>query len=209
MNVTQLIVDSYTHVEFEGIARHEFGPGEKNLVEKGRKMVKTGESGSEATKAHAWTPCKPNIFSLTAPPLTLHVGIVYEGIPKADRGPGVKKWTVIGGRKGRFLRYQQRRRSLRYSFERLTAITLQRWLALSSVYYRRPARRLLIRSERSWSRTEGPGGRESSGPPPTMPRFTIHRAIFALSAQVRRNENLPYALKINDPFGVVVTIIQI
>ena len=104
MDVTQWIVDGYTHVQFEGIAWHEFGPGEKNLAIRGRKMVKTGESGSEITKAHAWTPCKPNIFSLTAPTLTLHVMIVYEVIPKADRGPGVKKWWVIGGRKGRFWR---------------------------------------------------------------------------------------------------------
>ena len=103
-DVTQFIVEHYTHVQFEGIARHEFGPGEKNLVETWRKMVKIGENGSQITKAHAWTPFKPNIFSLTATCLTLHIMAVYEGIPKADRGPGVKKWTVIGGRKGRFWR---------------------------------------------------------------------------------------------------------
>ena len=67
-------------------------------------MVKNGETGSEITKAHAWTPYKPNIFSLTAPALTLHIMVVHDGIPKADRVPGVKKWTVIGGRKGRFWR---------------------------------------------------------------------------------------------------------
>ena len=54
-------------------------------------MVKNGKTGSEIAKAHAWTPEKPNIFSLTAPALTLHIKALHEGMPKADRGPGVKK----------------------------------------------------------------------------------------------------------------------
>ena len=65
-------------------------------------MVKNGKTGSEITKAHTWTPCKPNIFSLTAPSFTLYIMSVNEGIPMADRGPWTKKWTVIGGRKGLF-----------------------------------------------------------------------------------------------------------
>ena len=57
MDVTQFIVDDgYTHVEFEGIARYNIVPGEKNLVERGRKMVKIGETGIQITKAHPWTP---------------------------------------------------------------------------------------------------------------------------------------------------------
>ena len=102
MDVTQLIIDGYTHVEFEGIARQDFGPGEKNLVEKGRKMVKNGETGSETTKAHTWTPYKPNTFSLTAPALIIDIKVVHEVISKADRGAWVEKWTVIGGRKRQF-----------------------------------------------------------------------------------------------------------
>ena len=99
MDVTQFIVACYIDVEFEGRTRQDFSLGEKNLVEKGRKMVKNGETGSEITKAHAWTPCEPNIVSLTAPVLTLHIMAVHEGIPKANRGVWVEKWTVIGGRK--------------------------------------------------------------------------------------------------------------
>ena len=99
MDVTKMIVDDYIHIEFERLTRQEIGPVEKNLVEKGRKMVKNGETGSEITKAHAWTPCEPNIVSLTAPVLTLHIMAVHEGIPKANRGVWVEKWTVIGGRK--------------------------------------------------------------------------------------------------------------
>ena len=68
MDVTQFIVACYIDVEFEGRTRQDFSLGEKNLVEKGRKMVKNGETGSEITKAHAWTLCKPNIFSLTSLP---------------------------------------------------------------------------------------------------------------------------------------------
>ena len=104
MDVTEFIVEGYIHVEFDGIPSHDFGPGEKNLVETWRKMVQNGQTGSEITKAHAWTPYKPNIFSWTAPCLTQLDGLAPEGIPKEDRGPGVKKWTVIGGRKGRFWR---------------------------------------------------------------------------------------------------------
>ena len=69
-------------------------------MEKGQKKVKNGETGSEITKAHAWTPCKPNIFSLTAPSFTLYIISVHEGTPKEDRDAGAKKLTVIGGRKG-------------------------------------------------------------------------------------------------------------
>ena len=46
-DITQFIVDSYIHVHFEGIVKHDFGLGEKTLVERGRKMVKNGENGSE------------------------------------------------------------------------------------------------------------------------------------------------------------------
>ena len=63
-------------------------------------MVKIGETGSEITKAHAWTPYKPNIFSLTGPALTLHIMAGPDGIPKADRDVMAKKWTVIWGQKG-------------------------------------------------------------------------------------------------------------
>ena len=71
MDVTQFIVDDYIHVEFEGIARHAFGPGEKNLVERGRKMVKIGETGSEVEYAPVWNQSWPKtlficILSLTS-----------------------------------------------------------------------------------------------------------------------------------------------
>ena len=131
LDITQFIVAGYIHVEFEGITRHDFGPGEKNMAIRGRKMVKESESGSEITKAHAWTPYKPNIFSLTASSLTFHIMAVHEGIPKADRGAGVKKWTVIGGGKGQFRRYWHRRRSFWYDFESLTTRRLQRRLELN------------------------------------------------------------------------------
>ena len=72
MDATQFNVACYILVEFEGITRLEFGPEEKNMVERGRKMVKIGETGSEITKAHAWTPYKPNVFSLTVPALILY-----------------------------------------------------------------------------------------------------------------------------------------
>ena len=74
-----MIIEGDVHVEFEAITRQDFGPGEKNLVEKERKMVKNGETGSEIANAFAWTPHKPNIFSLTAPALTLHIKKVHEG----------------------------------------------------------------------------------------------------------------------------------
>ena len=47
MDVTQFIVANYIHAKSEGIRRHNFGHGEKNLVETRRKMVKNGETGSE------------------------------------------------------------------------------------------------------------------------------------------------------------------
>ena len=185
MYVTQLIIDGYTHVEFEGIVRHEFDPWEKNLVKRGRKMVKDVETGSEITKAHTWTPYKPNIFSLTAPGLTKFIGSAPGDIPKADRVAWVKKWTVIGGRKRQFRRYWQRRRSFRYDFESMTTRRLQRRLELHPEYYRRPVRRLPTRSDRRWSRTEGPSGWEANAPQPSTSGFTIHTAISSVSAQVK------------------------
>ena len=74
-------------------------------------MVKNGETGSEITKAHTSAPYKPNILSLTAPSFKLYSMSVNEGNPKEDGDTGAKKWTVIGGRKGRFLRYLWQRRA--------------------------------------------------------------------------------------------------
>ena len=186
MDITQFIVACCIHFESEGVTRHDFSPGEKNLVEKGRKMVKNGENEGQTTNAHAWTPYKPNIFSITVPVLTLHIRSVYEVIPQADRGPWTKNWTAIGGRSGKFWRYQQRHHSLRYVFESRTASRLQRRLELSPLYYRRTVRRLWTRSFHRELRTEGPSGREPIGPPPpTMLRFNIQTAISAVSAQVR------------------------
>ena len=207
-DVTQFLVSCYTHVKSDGITKLDFGPEEKNLVEKGRKMVQNGETGSEITKAHPWTQYKPNIFSSAAPVLTLHIVEVYEIIPQAGRGPGVKKWTVIGGRRGRFWWQWQCRRSLRYDFESLTTRRLQRRLEFAPTYRERFVSNLPTRSERRWSRTEGPSGREPIGPPPTMPRFTIHKAISSVFAQVRWNEHLPWVLKISDPDQAIVTFIQ-
>ena len=85
--------------------KNQFGPGEKSLVGKGEKWSKTAKPAvSEIKKSHAWTPYKPNIFSLTAPALTLHIMDVHEDISKGGKGAGVKNRTVIGGREGRFLR---------------------------------------------------------------------------------------------------------
>ena len=86
MGVTQFIVDGYIHVKCECITGHDFGPGEKNLVERGRKMVKNSESGIEIEYAQAWNPYKPNIFSLTVPDVALFVGPITEGILRADKG---------------------------------------------------------------------------------------------------------------------------
>ena len=73
MDVTQFIVACCIHFESEGVTRHDFSPGEKNLVEKGRKMVKNGENEGQTTNAHAWTPYKPNIFSMAVPVLPYQV----------------------------------------------------------------------------------------------------------------------------------------
>ena len=53
-DATQFIVKAYTHVEFEGIARYAFGPGEKNLAKRSRKIVKNSENGSEIEQAYIW-----------------------------------------------------------------------------------------------------------------------------------------------------------
>ena len=148
-------------------------------------MVQNGQTGSEITKAHTSAPYKPNILSLTAPSFKLYSMSVNEGNPKEDGDTGAKKWTVIGGRRGRFWWQWQCRRSLRYDFERLATRRLQRRLEFAPTYRERFVSNLPTRSERRWSRTEGPSGREPIGPPPTMPRFTIHKAISSVFAQVR------------------------
>ena len=131
------------------------------------------------------------------------------GIPKADRGAWGKKCTVIGGRKGQFWRYWQRRRSLRHDFESLTTMRLQRRLEFASSYPKRCVQKLPTRYYSRWSRTGGRNAWEANAPPPTIPRFTIHTAICELSDEVRWNEDLPYPLKINDTVDVIVTFIQI
>ena len=149
---------------------------------RGRKIVKNGENGSEITKAHAWTRYKPNIFSLTAPVLALHIRLGPEGISKEGRDVGAKKLTVTGGRRGRFSRYWQHIHSLRYLFERLTARRLQRKSELSFIYPKRLACILSTRSDRRWSRKGGPKGSEQNALPPPTSRITIHKAICVLFA---------------------------
>ena len=141
-NGTRFIVAGYTHVQFERLKRHGLDPGEKNLGERGRKMVKIGENGNEIANAHAWTPYTPNIFSLTVTYLTLYIRQGHKGGQKANRDAWVKKWTVIGGRKRHFLRCWQRRHSLWYDFQSLTKRRLQRRSESPTEYDKRPVQKL-------------------------------------------------------------------
>ena len=213
MDVTQLIVVCYTYVEFEGIARHVFGPSEKNLAKRSRKMVKNCESGLETKWAQVWTPQKPTISSLTAPSLTLCVKRLSEGILRAVSGTWVKKWTVIRMPKRSILEVSAASFFFAVWFRESDDKETSKKISITFHISQKACPKV---TDKIWPQIVenrcGPSGRESQlhlHRRSTMPRFTIHKAICALSAQVRWNENLQYRLKIKPPFGIVIRFTQI